>query len=105
MCPLRNHNRKEPDLLPRPSQERGPGIPGSHEDRVLDPSGAPLLAVIGPTGTGKTALAIELAETLGGELIGCDALQIYRRLDVGTAKPSAEDRARVELLDEDELAW
>jgi tRNA dimethylallyltransferase len=61
-----------------------------------------LLAVIGPTGAGKTALAIELAETLGGELIGCDALQIYRRFDVGTAKPSAEERARVphHLVDE-----
>jgi tRNA dimethylallyltransferase len=54
-----------------------------------------LIAVIGPTGSGKTALAIELAEKLDGELIGCDALQIYRRFDIATAKPSAAERARV----------
>jgi tRNA dimethylallyltransferase len=57
--------------------------------------GAPLLAVVGPTGSGKTALAIALAETLGGELVGCDALQIYRRFDIATAKPNAAERARV----------
>ena len=78
--------------MPRSSQERGPGIPGPR----TNPLGAtPLSAVVGPTGSGKTTLAIELAENLGGELIGCDALQIYRRFDIATAKPSAVERARV----------
>ena len=58
--------------------------------------------MVGPTGTGKTALALELAEEIHGELIGCDALQVYRRFDIGTAKPSARERGRVphHLIDE-----
>jgi len=52
----------------------------------------PILVIAGPTGTGKTALAIAVAERLGGELVGCDALQVYRRFDIGTAKPTAEER-------------
>lgn len=55
----------------------------------------PLVAIVGPTATGKTALAIELAERLGGEVVNADALQVYRGLDIGTAKPSPEERARV----------
>jgi tRNA dimethylallyltransferase len=52
------------------------------------------IAVVGPTGSGKTALAVRLAERLGGEIVGTDSLQVYRGLDIGTAKPSAEERAR-----------
>jgi len=61
----------------------------------------PTLAVVGPTATGKTALALALAERYGGEIVNADALQVYRGLDVGTAKPTAEERARVphHLLD------
>ena len=60
-----------------------------------------IIAVIGPTATGKTALAIELAERLGGEVINADSRQLYRGMDIGTAKPSAADRKRVRhwLLD------
>jgi len=54
-----------------------------------------LLAVVGATATGKTALAVRLAEHLGGEVINADSRQVYRGMDVGTAKPSREDRARV----------
>lgn len=54
----------------------------------------PLLAVVGATGTGKTALAVEIAERVGGEIVSCDSAQIYRGLDVGTASPSAAERAR-----------
>jgi tRNA dimethylallyltransferase len=54
-----------------------------------------LLAVVGPTGTGKTALAIHLAHALDAELIGCDALQVYRGFDVATAKPTSAERAAV----------
>lgn len=55
----------------------------------------PVLAVVGATATGKSALALELAEHLGGEIINADALQVYRGLDIGTAKASPEERARV----------
>lgn len=55
----------------------------------------PVLVILGPTATGKSALALALAESSHGEIINADSLQIYRRLDVGTAKPSAEDRSRV----------
>lgn len=54
-----------------------------------------LLVIAGPTGTGKSSLAVALAERLDGEIVSCDALQVYRGFDVGTAKPSAEERARV----------
>ena len=55
----------------------------------------PLLAVGGPTASGKTDLAIALAETLGGEIVNADSRQIYRGMDIGTAKPTAEQQARV----------
>lgn len=60
-----------------------------------------ILAVVGPTAVGKSEVAIELAEALGGEIVNADALQAYRYLDLGTAKPTAEERARVphHLLD------
>ncbi|GAA4769644.1 tRNA (adenosine(37)-N6)-dimethylallyltransferase MiaA [Citricoccus nitrophenolicus] len=53
----------------------------------------PVLAVVGPTGTGKSELALDLAERLGGEVVNTDALQFYRGMDIGTAKvPVAERR-------------
>lgn len=54
-----------------------------------------ILAIVGPTGGGKSALALALAEELGGEIVSCDSMQIYRRMDVGTAKPTDEEQARV----------
>jgi tRNA dimethylallyltransferase len=54
-----------------------------------------LLVLVGPTGSGKSELAVLLAERLGGEIVGCDALQVYRGLDAATAKPTAEERQRV----------
>jgi tRNA dimethylallyltransferase len=61
----------------------------------------PLIAVVGPTAAGKTALAIRLAEAIGGEIVSADSRQVYRGLDIGTAKATAEERARVphHLLD------
>src|SRR3954452_15324 len=55
----------------------------------------------GPTGSGKSALALELAERLGAEIVSMDSMALYRGLDVGTAKPTAADRQRVphHLLD------
>ena len=54
-----------------------------------------IAAVTGPTASGKTALAIELARRLDGEIISCDSMQIYRGMDIGTAKPTAEELAKV----------
>jgi tRNA dimethylallyltransferase len=51
--------------------------------------------LVGPTSSGKSALGLELAARLGGEIINADAYQLYRGLDICTAKPSAADRARV----------
>ncbi len=54
-----------------------------------------LLAILGATATGKTALAVAVAERLGGEVISADAFAVYRGLDAGTAKPTREERSRV----------
>ena len=54
-----------------------------------------VVVVAGPTAAGKTALALELAERFDGEIISADSMQVYRFMDVGTAKPSREERARV----------
>ena len=54
----------------------------------------PLVIILGPTGVGKTSLAIELAQRLDGEIIGADSRQIYRHMDIGTAKPTAAQQAR-----------
>lgn len=54
-----------------------------------------ILAVVGPTAVGKSSLALALAEELGGELVAADSLQVYRRLDIGTAKPTPQERERV----------
>jgi tRNA dimethylallyltransferase len=53
-----------------------------------------LLVIVGPTASGKTELAVRLAEAIGGEVVGADSVQVYRRFDIGTGKPSAEERAR-----------
>ncbi|MGH9531447.1 MAG: isopentenyl transferase family protein, partial [Terriglobales bacterium] len=60
-----------------------------------------LLAVLGPTGSGKTALSLALAERFRGEIVNCDSVALYRELEVGTAKPSAAERERAphHLLD------
>ena len=55
----------------------------------------PLIIIAGPTGVGKTGIAIELAEHINGEIIGADSMQIYRGMDIGTAKPTREEQARV----------
>lgn len=64
-------------------------------------SSAPLVVITGPTGSGKTGLAIEFAEKFGGEIICADSRTVYKGMDVGTAKPTREEQARVphHLLD------
>jgi tRNA dimethylallyltransferase len=63
-------------------------------DAVVD-GGHPLVVIVGPTASGKTSLALGLAEEFDGEIMNCDAVAVYRGLDVGSAKPTAEERARV----------
>ena len=65
------------------------------------PSARPLIAIVGPTAVGKSALGIHLAVRFGGEVVNGDSRQVYRGMDVGTAKPSLEDQSRVphHLLD------
>ena len=55
----------------------------------------PVVVVTGPTGSGKTALAIELGERFGGEIVNADSMQVFRYMDIGTAKPTVEERARL----------
>ena len=50
-----------------------------------------IICVVGPTASGKTALAVELAKATNGEVVSCDSMQIYRRLNIGTAKPTAQE--------------
>ena len=61
----------------------------------------PVIAVVGPTATGKTALAVALAQRLGGEVVNADSMQLYRGMDIGTAKPDLAERGGVphHLLD------
>ena len=61
----------------------------------------PLLFIVGPTGVGKTALALSLARRFQGEIINADSRQVYRLMDIGTAKPTPEERAQAQhhLLD------
>jgi tRNA dimethylallyltransferase len=58
-------------------------------------SALPLIAILGPTASGKSSLAVSLAQRLGGEVIACDSTQVYRGFDIGTAKPSAAERRGV----------
>ena len=51
-----------------------------------------IICIAGPTASGKTALAVELAKELNGEVVSCDSMQVYRHMDIGTAKPSLEER-------------
>lgn len=67
----------------------------------------PVVAIVGPTAVGKSALALSLASEVTGEIIGADSRQVYRRLDIGTGKPTLEDRKKVahhvvDLVDPDE---
>lgn len=73
--------------LPQPQSEPAPD--------PVDPGALPLVVVLGPTAVGKTALAIQLARQLNGEIISADSRQIYRYMDIGTAKPTPTERAAV----------
>ena len=82
--------------LPAPAAAAAASGPGAASAERL-----PVIAVVGPTGSGKSDLGVELALRLGGEVINADALQFYRGMDIGTAKISAAERRGVphHLLD------
>ncbi|NOZ05154.1 MAG: tRNA (adenosine(37)-N6)-dimethylallyltransferase MiaA [Chloroflexi bacterium] len=74
----------------------------------FSPEHPPLITIVGPTAVGKTALAVRLAETLGAEIVSADSRQIYRKMDIGTAKPSAAELRRaphhlINIVDPDEI--
>ncbi|MGE5654889.1 MAG: tRNA (adenosine(37)-N6)-dimethylallyltransferase MiaA [Bacillota bacterium] len=67
----------------------------------------PVMALVGPTGVGKTELSLQLAERLGAEIVSADSMQVYRGMDIGTAKATARERERVphhliDLVDPDQ---
>ena len=67
----------------------------SHSESGLslpDAPERPLVAILGATGTGKSSLSLEVAQTFGGEIVNCDSLQVYRYFDIGTAKLSPDER-------------
>ena len=73
------------------------------------PAADPLIAILGPTASGKSTLAVFLAQRLGGEVIACDSTQLYRGFDIGTAKPSERERGGIphhliDVLDPPEAA-
>ena len=67
----------------------------THPPARPDPRPGPVLALVGPTAAGKTELALAVAGRLGAEVVSADAMLVYRGMDIGTAKPTPEERARV----------
>src|SRR5436190_20886051 len=71
-------------------------------------SARPLIAIVGPTGSGKSDLSLRLCEEFGGEVVNCDSLQIYRYFDIGTAKLPPQERRGIthhllDIVDPDEV--
>jgi tRNA dimethylallyltransferase len=85
---------------PQPFEHKGP--------EGDDASGQPLVAVAGPTGSGKSELAMRIAGEFDGEIVNCDSLQVFRRFDIGTAKLTTEEQRGIphhllDIADPDEL--
>jgi tRNA dimethylallyltransferase len=73
---------------PTPTLEQDPADSPRKSGQGL----VPLVAIVGPTATGKSALGVWLARRFGGEIMACDSTQVYRGFDIGTAKPAPEER-------------
>ncbi len=71
---------------------------------MLTAPAKPLVVLVGPTASGKTTLALRLAEQFNGEIISCDSVAVYREMEIGTAKPAHEERALIQhhMID---IAW
>src|SRR5580704_16910039 len=63
---------------------------------MLKPTDNPLIVLVGPTASGKTSLALRLAEEFNGEIVSCDSVAVYRDMEIGTAKPTREERALIQ---------
>jgi len=74
------------------SSAKASSLPPFHPEKRTK---LPLIIIVGPTAVGKTELSIELAERLGGEIVSADSRLFYRGMDIGTAKPTVEERTRV----------
>jgi tRNA dimethylallyltransferase len=81
-----------PDTPSPPLQK---AAPPPQQPASLLPAPLPIVLLAGPTAVGKTALSLDLAEILGTEIINADSMQVYRDMDIGTAKPTPEERARI----------
>ena len=97
----------KPNRLLTSSSRPSPTSNPADAEPVLN-SRPPLLVIAGPTATGKTRLALELAEHAPIEVISADSRQVYRGLDIGTAKPTVAERKRVphhlvDIIDPDEI--
>ena len=57
-----------------------------------------MLAVIGPTASGKSGLAVELCKKYGGEVVSCDSMQVYKKMNIGTAKPTEKEMQGVHII-------
>jgi tRNA dimethylallyltransferase len=96
--------RKVPDKV----RIRQPSTATGYNEQVMQAQNLPpLIAIFGPTASGKSALAMKLGEELGGEIVSADSRQVYRYMDIGTDKASPADRARVphhmiDIVDPDE---
>ena len=79
-----------------PARTANPSDESIASESNPDREALPLAVILlGPTGSGKTALSFELAERFGGEIVSCDSVAVYRGMELGTAKPAKEDRVRV----------
>ena len=54
-----------------------------------------VIVIVGPTASGKTSLSIDLAKKLNGEIVSCDSMQIYKYMDIGTAKPTIQEQKEI----------
>src|SRR5882724_6531125 len=88
---------------------QGFGVPITFEKRFSpqDSMKPKLVIVLGPTAVGKSELALELAQSINGEIVNADSQQVYRYMDIGTGKPSLDDQQRVrhhliDVVDPDE---
>jgi len=69
--------------------------PGAGSGRIWETATVPVIAIVGPTASGKSDLALDLAQRLDGEIVNADAMQLYRGMDIGTAKLPLEARGGI----------
>ena len=103
-CSLRvGDHGAAPDCLPAARADPHPLLARHSLELALNVDGPPgrvtsgepvLVAIVGPTASGKTALSLALADRFGGEIVNCDSVAMYREFDIGTAKPTAAEQAR-----------